>query len=178
MTASSQSPRLRFPESQIVRYADRYEYAGDDEIIALRSGIVKRGYLVRDELFKVARWKAPRNQSRVLQNSEEDVEEVTRFALGTRSERAKIESLLILVGVAWPMASVILHFFHEERYPILDFRALWSVQMEVPSYYHFEFWIQYARFCREVADKNGVDLRTLDQALWQYSSENQPPSSG
>ena len=81
MAASPSNPRLRFPESQIVRYADRYEYAGDDEIIALRPAVVKRGCLISDELFQVARWKAPRNQNRVLQNSEDDVEEITRFSL-------------------------------------------------------------------------------------------------
>jgi len=177
MAAAPSNPRLRFPESQIVRYADRYEYAGDDEIIALRPAVVKRGCLIRDELFQVARWKAPRNQNRVLKNSEDDVEEITRFSLHTTSERTRVESLLILFGVAWPMASVILHFFHKERYPIVDFRALWSVQVEVPSYYHFEFWREYVRFCRDLADKNDVDMRTLDKALWQYSLENQRSGS-
>lgn len=173
MTPSAR-PQLRFPESQIAQYADRYEYADDEKVMALRPTVAERGHLVRNELFEVAHWKAARNQNRVLQNSEDDIEEITRFALQTTSERARIESLLILVGVAWPMASVILHFFHEERYPILDFRALWSVQMEVPSYYHFEFWLQYVRFCRELANKNGVHMRTLDRALWQYSLKNQP----
>lgn len=29
-------------------------------------------------------------------------------------------------------------------------------------------------FCRQVADRNRIDMRKLDRALWQYSKENQP----
>lgn len=173
MTQSARQS-LRFPESQIVQIADRYEYASDGEIIALRPIVVERGHLVRDELFQVARWKAARNQNRVLKNSENDVEEVTRFALSTTSERARIESLLILVGVGWPMASVILHFFHNDQYPILDFRALWSLQFRTEGDYNFAMWREYVSVCRDLAHRNEIDMRTLDRALWQYSSENQP----
>ena len=177
MTAPSMSPRLRFPASKISHFASRYEYASDDAILKLRPTVSRRGYLLKNELFQVARWKAPRNQNRVLRNSEDDIKEITRFALRTTSERARVESLLILFGVAWPMASVILHFFHEERYPILDFRALWSIQVEVPSYHRFESWFGYVSYCRDLANKNGVDMRTLDKALWQYSLENQKAGS-
>jgi hypothetical protein len=71
------------------------------------------------------------------------------------------------------MASVILHFFHENPYPILDYRAIWSVGAQVPKQYSFDTWWPYVEFCRKLARQNGVDMRTLDQALWQYSKENQ-----
>ena len=92
----------------------------DDLVLSLRPAVSERGHLLKDELFQIARWKAPRNQNGVLRNSDEDIQEITRFALTTTSERARVESLLIY-GVAWPMASVILHLFHKERYPILYF---------------------------------------------------------
>jgi hypothetical protein len=176
MTASPRDAQLRFPESQIVQFADRYKYADDAEIVALRPSIVERGYLVSDELYQVSDWKAARNKSRVRRNSEDYIREITRFSLHTTSERARIESLRILDGVEWPMASVILHFFHSERYPILDFRALWSIGVDEPNNYDFAFWWEYVSFCRDLADRASVDMRTLDRALWQYSSENQPPS--
>ncbi len=88
-------------------------------------------------------------------------------------ERAKIEVLTLLDGVLWPSASVILHLFYEKLYPILDFRALYSVGLEVPKQYSFSFWWPYVQFCREVAQRNSVNMRILDRALWKYSKENQ-----
>ena len=80
---------------------------------------------------------------------------------------------MCLNGVGWPSASTILHFFHNDPYPLLDFRALWSIGIE--SYkYSFSFWEKYVDFCRNVANENEVSMRTLDRALWQYSRENQP----
>ena len=47
------------------------------------------------------------------------VEDITRIALSTNSERLRIESLTLLDGVSWPSASVLLHFGHKDPYPIL-----------------------------------------------------------
>ena len=99
--------------------------------------------------------------------------EITSFALAAQCERSRIESLTLLDGVGWPMASVILHVFHADPYPILDYRALWSVSLPVPAPYSFAFWQRYVAFCRDIATTAGVDMRALDRALWQYSKENQ-----
>lgn len=56
-----------------------------------------------------------------------------RFLFQRSIERARIESLTILDGVSWPTVSAILHLFHKDPNPILDYRALWSVGVEVPS---------------------------------------------
>ena len=84
--------------------------------------------------------------------------------------------LTLLDGVRWPTASVVLHFFHKDRYPIVDFRAPWSMSMDVPNQYSFDFWWKYAGYCRVMADRAHLDMRQLDQALWQYSKENQKPN--
>lgn len=59
-------------------------------------------------------------------------------------------------------------------YPILDFRALWSLgQTNTPSSYTFDFWWAYVEHARGLADEAGLRMRTLDRALWQYSKERQ-----
>ena len=60
---------------------------------------------------------------------------------------------------------------------LLDFRAIWSVSLDVPGQYSFDCWQLYVEFCRGVARAADVDMRTLDRALWQYSKENQAPRS-
>jgi hypothetical protein len=127
----------------------------------------------KDELRMVTKWKAPRSAGRIETNSEQYVNEITRFAFQESNERARVEVLTTLDGVGWPMASVILHFYHKEPYSILDYRALWSASLKVsPHQYHFNVWWVYVQFCRKVAERNNVDMRTLDRALWQYYSKH------
>ena len=169
------SPTLRFSQRDIADTAARYEYsAGDASLLAMRPAVKKRRYLYLAELQKVAEWKAARSAGHVRKNTEEYVAEVTGFALAANCERSRIESLTLLDGVGWPMASVILHVFHADPYPILDYRALWSVSLEVPVQYSFQFWWCYVEYCRELSETADFDMRELDRALWQYSKENQP----
>ncbi|MFH1749118.1 MAG: hypothetical protein ABIG44_18965 [Planctomycetota bacterium] len=166
--------RLRFPESEIKRVAQRYEVPeAEIKLIELKAEVQRCGYVTKDQLRRVAHWKAARSARHVEKNDDDYVREITSWALKARSERARIEILTVLDGVGWPTASAILHLFHERRYPILDFRALWSVGLEVPNQYSFLFWQPYVEFCREVARRHHVNMRTLDRALWQYSKENQ-----
>lgn len=167
--------KLRFSESDIANIAARYETPDKEKRLqALKPNIKKRGFLKKSELEILAEWKAPRSAGHVAKNPAEYVEDVTKFALSANTERARIETLTVLDGVAWPSASVILHFFHDNKYPILDFRALWSLSIDKPKFYTFDFWVDYAEICREIARRNQITMRTLDRALWHYSKENQP----
>ncbi len=168
------TPSLRFTSHEITSIAGRYEYPiSETDLMELKSTVLRRGHLTKAELEKVADWKAPRSAGHARKNSENYVSEITRFAFGTGCERARVESLTLLDGVSWSTASVILHLFHRDPYPILDFRALWSVSLAVPAQYSFGFWWPYVEFCRNVAASASADMRTLDRALWQYSKENQ-----
>ncbi len=169
-----EKPILRFGIEQIQDLSDRYSYRlSDSSIRALAVDIQTQGYLTKDQLLKLAKWKSPRSARHILKNSEQFVVEVTGFTMMAGEERSRVESLTLLSGISWPTASAILHLFHRDPYPILDFRALWSVSLEVPLVYRFDFWWQYADFCRSTAASANVDMRTLDRALWQYSKENQ-----
>ena len=170
---------LRFPESEICQWADKYQrdnlqlQSREDKLINLKFKIQQRGYLDREELLRVAHWKSPRSQKHVKKNNENYIKEITEWAFTATNERSKVEVLTLLDGINWPTASAILHLFDKDPYPILDFRALWSVEAGQPSQYSFSFWWSYVCFCRDVAHRNEVDMRTLDRALWQYSKCNQ-----
>jgi len=85
--------------------------------------------------------KTPRSQRPVASNHADYIEAVTQTALSTPNERLRIEVLLLLSGVRWPTASVILHFCHRDPYPILDYRALWSLGVEAKDIiYYFDLW--------------------------------------
>lgn len=167
--------RCKFKLSEIDRWADKYGNPAEDAEAERVSRTARaRGYLGRNELVTLAGWKSTRIKHHAAANDEAFVRDVTGLALSTSNERLRIESLTLLRGVGWPMGSVILHFCHSDRYPILDFRALWSLGEGVPHRgYDFSFWHRYVETCRKLAGRGGVDMRTLDRALWGYSKVKQ-----
>ena len=115
----------------------------------------------------------PRSAPLVAQNSSDSVVAATRIALSeTSGEHDRIEALLSLRGVGWPTASVLLHLAYPERYPILDKRALHALGVDdAPSRYSFKYWKPYVTAYAQLVEQAGVDGRTLDRALWQWSRE-------
>ncbi|MBL7807780.1 MAG: hypothetical protein JNN28_08200 [Saprospiraceae bacterium] len=161
---------LQFPSLEIPVLAQHFGYpVKENKLYDLRAGIAKRGFLTLEELKVVCRWKSVRSQSRVAKNTAADVEAITKVCFETKNERLRIGSLLLLEGVQYPTASVLLHFFHPDPYPILDVRALESLGIQKPPAYDFGFWSQYVAFTRQLAKESSVDMRTLDKALWQWS---------
>ena len=166
--------RLRFPISRIAALHGRYVYPRtESELMQLTPLIRRQGYLTKEQLQRLAHWKSPRSAGKVEANTEGFVREITGLALTASDERTRIEPLTLLDGVSWPTASVILHLFHLDKYPLLDVRALWSVSAKPSSAHNFALWEKYVAFTRGIAERALVDMRVLDRALWQYSRENQ-----
>jgi hypothetical protein len=163
--------RLKFPSRNVQYWADRYEY-GDDAIQEIVPDVRRRGFLTKKEFLAVCRWKSPRSQPRCQTNPPGFIRAVTQVALSSTDERLRIEVLTLLDGVRWPTASVILHFFHSDPYPIVDVRALESLGVKGPVQYNFGFWCDYVHCCRQLSRRYKVTMRTLDRALWQYSKDN------
>jgi len=174
---------LRFQEDQIPTLAGRYvdlnsDQAREDRITQRISPCTRRtGFYTRADFLELCYWKTPRTRRRCEENDEEFIHEVTRIALSTQNEQLRIGILMLLRGVSWPTASVLLHFGHRNPYPILDFRALSSLSIPMPRGYDFIFWWEYVELCREIARRTGAEMRILDRALWQYSKENDKEST-
>jgi hypothetical protein len=131
-------------------------------------------YLTKNLFFKIAAWKTKRQRKHYENNSRALVEEVTRISFEKgRSEKVRIEILTILSGVNYPVASTLLHFAFPNRYPILDFRVIWSLGMEKPALYSFHFWWDFVNRIRTDSKKLGLSIRDFDKALWAYSKKNQ-----
>ena len=161
--------KLRIPAGRVKEYQERYNYEVEQSLEKFR-GIAKRqGHLTAGQLYEICKWKSRRRAKLAQQNDPSLVKELTAFAFRASHQAARIGSLTLLEGVHYPTASVILHFCVDSSYPILDFRALWSLGIKKPSAYTAKFWTEYVQVCREVAKEHGVTVRELDMALWQYS---------
>jgi hypothetical protein len=182
---------IRFPKSEVAQWANCYSYTqgGDDDGRVLEIGERSRraGYYTRDDFLEVCEWKTRgRPRRHYQQNSEEDVRRVTTIALSIADEKTRIWALVApapgLIGVQMPTASALLHLASADprspltagkAYPIIDFRALWSLNWEKNRRDTFKFWWAYVQACRALAVECGVSMRDLDRALWEYSNQNQ-----
>ena len=173
--------KLRFPIVEVPEYSRAYEEGMPPRDRRLTEQLVHeifpayqaRGHLTKSEFLVVCEWKTPRSQPRCATNDDAFIEDISRLALTTRSEALRIQAWTLLFGVKWPTASVFLHFLFEDRYPILDFRALWSLGFAKPPPYTLILWADYAVTCRALAADARVSMRVLDQALWKYSALHQ-----
>lgn len=171
---------MKINRKNILRYAKRYDeqYSGTSgEKVERQMKVLlkKQRYLTREDLIKIGCWKSKR-PIRHYENQENDdltVKEITGFSFRTKSEKAQIESLLMLKGISWPVASAILHFAFTTEYSIMDFRVIWSLGWEQPSSYNFNFWRKYCNKISEISKKHDLPVRTVEKALWKYSKEHQ-----
>ena len=166
--------KLKFPKSKIHYWASRYDYKNEDVICNdLAPKIQRQKHLTKDDFMFLTRWKSPRPTKQANKNDETFIKEVTKISLTTTNPKLSIEILTLLSGVSWPVASTILHFGKDNEYPIMDYRALWSLSVDKPKVYNFELWNSYSTYCKKLARECKVSMRVLDRALWQYSKENQ-----
>lgn len=169
---------MEITKESVSEYAQKYDQRSKgtaDEIVEeeMKKWLASNRYLDRERFIKIGLWKSKRQKKNYERNDDVTVREITRFSFATTSEEARIKSLLVLNGVSYPVASVLLHFAFPSRYPILDFRALWSLGWEQPKFYAFDFWQKYCNEMKGISTRIGESIRTIDKALWEYSKENQ-----
>ena len=170
----------RLPLAEVRHWAARYESdVADDHVIdGIAPAVRARGRFLRDEFLATYHWKTHRTLRYAEKHTAAEIEDVTGVAFRQTDEKLRICLLRALDGVDWPVASALLHVGLSPEYPIIDFRALWSLGSEMPSSVSFEFWWAYVGCCRGLAATAQVSVRALDQALWAYSEAHQPSRPG
>jgi hypothetical protein len=163
--------QLQFDIQDVAAYAARYPN-GDDEALAIGRAGRERGYYTLTEFKAVCRWKTARSGPLVARNDARAVQRATRVALGgDAAEVQRMRALRKLHGVDWATASVLLHLAFPEHYPILDVRVMHALGIPGRTSYGYAFWVEYVDAYRELQAQAGVDGRTLDRGLWQWSAE-------
>ena len=157
------------------KYDERYSQAGEAFEKKIKKILQNQRYLTRNQFVQIGLWKSKRPKKHYLDKENDDltVKEVTKFCFSTKSCIARIKTLLTLKGVSWPLASTILHFAFPEKYPIMDFRVLWSLGWKKPPNYEYIFWQKYSDKVDNISKKLKLPIRTVEKALWEYSKEHQ-----
>jgi hypothetical protein len=166
--------KIKFSTDEIPYWAGRYTYPTEYTANDISARIRGAEFIEKDDFLALCKWKSQRSINHCMKNTPDFIKEVTRVAFHTNNEQLRIKTFTLLEGVSWPTASVLLHFGHKDPYPIMDFRALWSLGVDnPPNPYTFDFWWEYTKYCRDLSKSAEVSMRILDKALWQYSKENQ-----
>lgn len=171
MSEADFRPRISKDQAEVL--AERYEPS--DDTPALKAGErIRSGGCSRDNLKVIFKWKTKdRGKSRLDKNSDQEIEEALQIATQAIQPRSAIAVLTGLTGVAVPVASAIMTAIHPDRYSIIDFRALETLDSDIDTH-SLEDYLKYLDYCIGLARKWGIPLRTLDRALWQWSKENPP----
>lgn len=147
----------------------------------------QRGYIHRDELRKIGKWKAGnRIDHHLKDNNANFVEQRSSVAFQATRDEKKIEALTELKGVSVPMASTILTMAKPTDFAIIDYRALRALGgvrpklLDTQSYTDYSTFIEcfrnpttegyvfYMDVVRGIAHQEGLSPREVDMALWAY----------
>ncbi|MFH1162159.1 MAG: hypothetical protein V1696_02695 [Candidatus Jorgensenbacteria bacterium] len=173
---------VEITKEKIREYAKKYDarFRGtDDEKVydEMVEWFKHNRFLDRERFLNILNWKLavklPFKKAKE-QNKDEHIRQITEIAFSSKIQEERIKLLLSFVGVGYPVASAILHFAFTDKYPILDFRVIWSLRWEQPKYYTFDFWQKYCDRIQSISKETGESIRTVDKALWEYSKEHQP----
>ena len=149
---------------------EKYLMSLEDTVQERKTISTPSGYLSYNELYDLVYWKLKRSRW-IRKNSEFFVRKVTGEAFCLDDDWKKLNKLTDLYGVGQSVASAILHFCDQKKYPILDQHALRSIGIKEEDVYgpKYPFWQEYVALCRATTKRYNVSMRTLDQALWKYS---------
>lgn len=160
-------------------YAQQYKYCVteldleiENEMISL---LTATRYLNKRQLHRICCWKSPRSGAYIDRNADIEVITKTTTALSPDTpDNERITRLCELHGVQYRMASVILYFAFPQKYPIYDFRVLWSLGWAEPNNYDvMSLWNKYCAKIGEISQSSGLDNRTVEKGLWVYSKRHQ-----
>ena len=167
---------LRFHESAIGYWASRYldsqsfrDQENEKRLMGLEKRIQKNKEMTRKEFCDIQKWKSTQGLWYLKDYPDAKIRQLTKNAFAARDDWDKLDILMEPKGVAYPRASVILHFYDRCDFPLVDEYAVWAVDKNnLVKTYTKDFWLAYVRFCRGMARRNGFCMRTIDRALWAF----------
>lgn len=150
----------------------------------------QRGHFVKAELVMIGGWRSHRAMGHLRLATEQMVESISALALDTNTAwQFRDRILCVLDGVAEPLASALLTVWDPEHFTLLDRRSVESLgtllqfgSFEEPPGCFFPTcgknslpsYLPYLEFFAVVADRIGVDYRSLDRALWKWHRDGMP----
>jgi len=161
---------------------DTEEESNTKKTISKLRAVRTRGYLKKDELLIIGKWKLPTERTRYLlqKNTETRIRTITRKAFKSKDEEERMELLTRLRGVAVPTASAILMLTDPRRYGVIDIR-IWRVLYrhgyvdKKPHGTNLKSaeWLACLEVLRMLARKFKKPVRDIERVIFDYHKEIQ-----
>jgi hypothetical protein len=164
---------LQFPLHQMQHWADTYPREDREEWAFEAGRKIRQGDYSLQNLEHIVRWKSARVIAQFGKNTDAEIADALHLSIQAQQPRSAFGVLMGLSGVGAPMASAILTAIDQERYTIIDYRALQALgapdlNADLRCYLN-----HYFPECQRLAHDAGVSLRTVDRALWSWSVQNE-----
>jgi len=171
-------------KNEIIAYAEFYDFVNKSES-KLEKSILKEAQTVEcaDDLFKllldkdkgILKWKGALRIKRYFEDEEywnssrkEEFLNLIRMSCDDYNVNKEIVTELIeYKGIYYPMASTIVYFFSQGKCPIIDWRAIQTLN-ELNYDVNNDDWDGYFETCFKAISNSGIRFRDLDKALWIY----------
>jgi len=166
--------QLSFSIDKTEYWARQYPPKWDDDAIEAGRRI-REGDYGQSNLEKIVVWKSERRLKLIGDNSGSEISDALRLAaVHAQEPRSAFAVLMGLQGVGVPMASAILTAMDQEKYTLVDWRAMEALGVPDADYYNLNFYLKYYfPECKRLAAGANVSLRTLDRALWAWSKKRE-----
>ena len=143
------------------------------ELIKFLGDVNKKGYLTKNQFYKVAMWKTPRPKKHYLRNSEKHVINISKLVMSSQDDSEKITLLISLKGVSIAVASSLLTIINSRDYGIIDIRVwqllyLYGEVNTKPKGQGFSLndYLSYLKILRKYALQFNVDVRDIERTLF------------
>ena len=165
---------------QLLKTINDFEDAKTLELFNEFSSLKQQGFLTKEKLLKILRWKSPRPLRFYESNDEKFVQETTKLAFTTKDENLKIHILTALNGVNYPAASAILMFYDRSKYPVLDIRVwkqLYKFKLvdgnERGQSFSLQQWNKYLKVIRNLAAELNITVRQTEKRIFDHDRNTQ-----
>lgn len=166
--------------NKIIANTADFEDSKTIELLNLSELIKKQGYLTKEQTIRILKWKSPRPLRFYEQNTNTEIETITKLAFQQNNDNLKIHILTALKGVNYPSASAILMFYDPKNYPVLDIRVwkqLYNNNLVTSNSkgqnFTLEQWANYLKIIRSLAKQNNLTSRQVEKRLFDYDKSTQ-----
>ncbi len=164
------APRL---DKLVKQHWSAEEWPDTHSLMIALAPAAQRGWLKLAELEKVCYWKSPRAIHYIRANSAAAVKKVTAKALACEDEQERIEILITLKGVSFPMASALLTLLNPEQYGVIDIRVWQLLQyfglvegnLRGTNFTTVQ-WLGFLSALRGIATRHKVKVRDAERTLF------------
>ncbi len=152
-------------------YASRYDYGKPEAFAALSERLAGATQLSGEDLAALIAWKSPRAKGRTANNAEQDVQTISRLAIGMPEPYLSVHLLTALEGDGVSVASTIVAFVDSTVHVIMDrhtVRALGEKNLYLGTWCAADYR-DYRSFL--LAGRGELSLQGLEQGLFMWSRE-------